>query len=200
MPLDGPLLSVRVVDSAFERALARFGAPVLEQSSDVVFAVDPELRLRYVNGAYVRLAREVAGGEVLDQYPLGARIVDGIELPLREHYTALFEKAVASPDPLTTDYHCPTPGERRNFRCTMYPLDGEGLLMVHGPLTLRPWTVAELDRLRDLQTELLPMCAGCRRVRSPDGEWFHVPQLLRETPGRATHGLCDACIAFYGGE
>lgn len=184
------------MDDALRAALEKFGLRRLAESGDVVYAVDSELKLCFVNGTYKELANACRDGAVLDEYPLGSSIVEGIAPPLREHFTDLFEGAMGGRDPVAADYHCHTPTEERLFRCMIYPLDGEGLLMIHGPLSSRPWPPSELDELRD-EAALLPMCAGCRRVRAPDGKWSHVPQLLAESPPRATHGLCDACLGFY---
>lgn len=50
-----------------------------------------------------------------------------------------------------------------------------------------------LDRVRLLQ-ELLPLCAGCFRVREDDGYLRRVDVYLRDHMGAlVTHGLCPAC-------
>ncbi|HEX9119772.1 MAG TPA: DUF4118 domain-containing protein [Terriglobales bacterium] len=57
-----------------------------------------------------------------------------------------------------------------------------------------------LDHVRRLES-MLPICAGCKRIRSKDGEWLVFERYLNDTTGtKFTHGLCPACYREYGGE
>jgi hypothetical protein len=187
------------MDRALQEALARFDLGELEVSADLVYAVSPELRLTFVNTRYRQVAEESGHGAVLERYPLGAQVLDAMEGAVRDHYRALFERALGDTDPIATDYVCPTPTAYVEQRCTIYPLGEQGLLLVHGAIERREWTDEELDRLRDVDTRLLSLCAGCRRVRTPSGEWLYVPRLLDEVPEGSTHGLCDPCLGYYLG-
>jgi len=181
------------VDENLRAALEKFGIERLEALPDLVYAVSSDLRLSFVNARY----REAAAENGLEGYPLGAEVLDAMDEPLREHYAALFEETLGGREPIATEYVCPTPTEQVHLRCVVYPLENDGLLLVHSEIQRRPWTDEELDRLRDVDTALLPQCSGCRRVRTPSGEWLYVPRLLEETPARTTHGLCDPCLGYY---
>lgn len=55
-------------------------------------------------------------------------------------------------------------------------------------------TLEEIDRLR----RLLPVCAGCKKVRNDEGYWQEVDAYLtRYHLARITHGLCPDCMAKY---
>jgi PAS domain S-box-containing protein len=57
--------------------------------------------------------------------------------------------------------------------------------------------VAE-DALAEARTlrGLLPMCAWCRKIRGPKGNWDELETfLLKNTDASITHGVCDACAA-----
>ena len=57
-----------------------------------------------------------------------------------------------------------------------------------------------LDHIRRLES-LLPICAGCKRIRNKDGKWLVFERYLNDTTGtKFTHGLCPACYRKYGGE
>ena len=57
-----------------------------------------------------------------------------------------------------------------------------------------------LDHIRRLES-LLPICAGCKRIRNKNGEWLVFERYLNDTTGtKFTHGLCPACYRKYGGE
>ncbi|MBK8475944.1 MAG: PAS domain-containing protein [Opitutaceae bacterium] len=59
-------------------------------------------------------------------------------------------------------------------------------------------SIAELERaLSEVKTlsGLLPICAGCKKIRDDKGYWNHVEQYLRQhTQAEFSHGLCPDCI------
>lgn len=59
-------------------------------------------------------------------------------------------------------------------------------------------SIAELERaLSEVKTlsGLLPICAGCKKIRDDKGYWNHVEQYLRaHTEAEFSHGLCPDCI------
>jgi AmiR/NasT family two-component response regulator len=46
---------------------------------------------------------------------------------------------------------------------------------------------------------VLPICAGCKRIRDDQGDWQHVERYIRDhAEVDFTHGLCPECVAqFY---
>lgn len=55
-------------------------------------------------------------------------------------------------------------------------------------------TLEEISRLR----RLLPVCAGCKKVRNDEGYWQEVDAYLaRYHLARITHGLCPDCMTKY---
>jgi K+-sensing histidine kinase KdpD len=57
-----------------------------------------------------------------------------------------------------------------------------------------------LDHVRKLES-LLPICAGCKRIRDNEGEWVAIERYLHDAAGtNFTHGLCPACYRKYAGE
>jgi K+-sensing histidine kinase KdpD len=57
-----------------------------------------------------------------------------------------------------------------------------------------------LDHVRRLES-MLPICAGCKRIRNKEGKWLVFERYLNDTTGtKFTHGLCPACYRQYGGE
>jgi len=50
-----------------------------------------------------------------------------------------------------------------------------------------------LQRVRSL-SGLLPMCASCRRIRDPQGDWHNLEAYIRtHTEADFSHGICPAC-------
>ncbi len=55
-----------------------------------------------------------------------------------------------------------------------------------------------LDEVKELRG-ILPMCAGCKKVRDADEKWMHVDVYLRDhTYADISHGLCLDCASLYG--
>lgn len=55
---------------------------------------------------------------------------------------------------------------------------------------------AALARVRTL-SEMLPMCAWCRKVRDDEGYWMRIEEYLREETGtEVSHGICDDCAVM----
>ncbi len=51
-----------------------------------------------------------------------------------------------------------------------------------------------LARVKRLQS-LIPICAGCRKIRNDDGYWQDVTLYIREHAGvEFSHGLCPDCV------
>lgn len=55
------------------------------------------------------------------------------------------------------------------------------------------------ERVLRMRQLLIPICAECRRVRTPDDRWRELAEYVRETWGADfTHGLCRPCMkALY---
>ncbi|HXH71317.1 MAG TPA: hypothetical protein VNI58_00675 [Mariprofundaceae bacterium] len=54
-----------------------------------------------------------------------------------------------------------------------------------------------LAEVRELKG-LLPVCAGCKRVRDDDGYWEQIDVYIhKHTRAEITHGLCPACVDRY---
>lgn len=47
---------------------------------------------------------------------------------------------------------------------------------------------------------LVAQCSNCRKVRRADhSAWDWVPDWVKQSPGRTTHGICEVCVGFYWG-
>jgi len=51
-----------------------------------------------------------------------------------------------------------------------------------------------LSKVRELES-ILPMCAGCKKIRNEKGHWSDPDDYIREhTNTQVSHGLCEACV------
>jgi len=52
---------------------------------------------------------------------------------------------------------------------------------------------AALAEVKELQS-ILPMCAGCKKIRDDHGGWHNPDEYIRDhTNSRVSHGLCPDC-------
>jgi hypothetical protein len=50
-----------------------------------------------------------------------------------------------------------------------------------------------LDEIHVLRG-ILPICAGCKKIRDDDGSWTHVESYIRaRTEAEFSHGICPDC-------
>jgi hypothetical protein len=57
----------------------------------------------------------------------------------------------------------------------------------------------QLHRVKSLHG-LLPICAGCKKIRDPEGRWHQLEAYIQShSEAEFTHGLCDNCFAEYAG-
>jgi hypothetical protein len=63
-------------------------------------------------------------------------------------------------------------------------------------------TIAQLeDALANIKTlsGLIPICAGCKKIRDDEGFWTQVESYVAErTSAEFTHGMCPDCLERYG--
>jgi hypothetical protein len=69
----------------------------------------------------------------------------------------------------------------------------------------RDTMIAELQSaLRNVKrlSGLIPICAGCKRIRNDKGYWEQVEQYIHEhSEAEFSHGLCPECLEqYYPGE
>lgn len=75
---------------------------------------------------------------------------------------------------------------------------GERVVGLQGELQKRIHELEEaLDQIRTLKG-LIPMCAGCKKIRDDQGYWQQVEEyILEHSEAAVSHGLCPECIAKH---
>lgn len=189
-------------------ALAGFDREILDADPSVVYALDPDLRLAYVNPAWSRFARENgAGADFFERWGLGAFFPDAIADSIRGYYVERLTDVLAEGERWDHEYECSTPERFRRYCMSTYALGGGvGLLVVNTLVEERPH--GQAGRASSLEDGhyidahgIVVMCAHCRRVRRASGpeRWDWVPDAVRTPHPRTSHGLCAICAAYYWG-
>jgi PAS domain S-box-containing protein len=176
---------------------------ILESITDGFIVLDADGRLAYLNSAAGQLLRsprhEAIGKSLWDEAPgLRGSIVEGM-------FRQVFDKHVA----VHFEYLDPLPN--RWFVVHAHPSQSGGLTVYFrdfsdrklAELRLRE-TLAErdaaLERVR-LLSGLLPICAGCKKIRDDDGDWQQIESYISQhSQAKFSHGMCPACGKRYYGE
>jgi hypothetical protein len=106
--------------------------------------------------------------------------------------------------PLLHDYECSSPQHYRRFTLSLYPLRAaKGLLLGHSLRVERPWgSEARKSAAGSAyvgQDGMVRQCANCRRIQvaGEEQQWHYVPEWIRSSPPKTSHGLCLICLDYY---
>lgn len=196
--------------------LGGFDRDVLDAHSGNIVAVDPQLRIRFVNSAWRRFAAENGGEPQMSRrWGVGASLMDAIPEALHEYYRRLFRRVLRLHGqrdlrPPSHEYECSTPDTFRRYAMTIYPLPRQaGLLLVHTLRTQVPiegtpgFQEAAAGDAYVAHDGLVRQCACCRRVRSVQDQvqWHWIRDWVRLCADRISHTLCPLCsVQYYGAQ
>lgn len=186
----------------FAPLLEAYDREAMDRVGDMTCGVFAEgFVIGYVNAAWFDFGRANGASRV---WGVGECLLDAITEPLRGYYAERFAHVLATGEPWERNYDCPSDATNRTFRLRVLPVgERQGLLMTHSLRHDGPHAegIAFADRYHRAANGLITQCAHCRRLRrvtAPD-RWDWVPAVVAtEIPG-ITHGLCDACFAYYFG-
>ncbi len=193
------------LDSSFSSLLEGYDLAQLDRHDGAIYALCRDWRLRYFNDGWRQFANDNGGEPVLSQaWPLGAAIFEAFSpLPLREFFEFHYRECLREARVWSHDYECSSASSFRRFRQFVYPVYGNGVLVVNSKLVERehdapPVQSAMSVDYRD-RAGLIHQCAHCRRIRSAHNHdsWDWVPAWVTHMPARCSHGLCPTCLVFY---
>jgi len=178
---------------------------LLESENDVAFLLDSDFRFCTCSPAWDTFALANGGRGISRQEIIGKKILDFTPDVLRRSYEYKYSQAQQSGSWVEFDYHCSSPEKIRLIRMSIRPV--KDAMLVANFLRLEeeceprtPLTTEERRRYFSA-SEILTMCAGCRKAKERDVQdtWTWVPEFLHETNLRVSHGLCPRCFSlFYG--
>jgi len=189
-----------MLDPAFARLLASEGVEQLEAAPDTVYGVWSDWRLGYANPAWDHFAQGNGGAEVLRRWPLGADLRTAISAELWAMLAPGFEGALRSGAPWAHRYECSSPGIFREFQLIAFPLQGQGLLLVHRLVEERPHQrlAGEAGATWRNENGHVVQCSYCRCLRRHGtDEWVWVPEVVAKPVPETTHSICPTCLLHY---
>jgi PAS domain S-box-containing protein len=191
------LLRVRHTERAVRAANADLNH-TLESISDAFFALDDAWRVVHFNTAAERaLGRDRA-------QVLGRALQDGFPEARGSVLEEKYAEALRDRRPLVFETYFDRPPYTNWYEVRIYPRE-PGISVYFQVITTRKQAEAERENLiRDLQAalasvktlrKLLPICAGCKKIRDDEGYWQSVEgYMLQHADVRFSHGLCPDCL------
>jgi PAS domain S-box-containing protein len=178
---------------------------VLDESTDPIFCILADGTYRYVNKAFAgpfgKRPEEVIGRRIWDLFP---------EDEAAKRMTVV-RKAFATGETLVFDVRVPTAAGDRYYITSVKPIpDAAGqvasVVCISKEITERKRVEMERERLlQELQealgrvktlSGLLPICAGCKKIRDDQGYWTQIESYLKaHSEAEFSHGLCPDCVA-----
>lgn len=191
------LLRVRHTERALRAANTDLNQ-TLESISDAFFALDDAWRVVYFNAA-----AEKALGRGREQV-LGRPLLDSFPEARGSLLEAKYAEALRDRQPLVFETYFDRPPYANWYEVRIYPRE-PGISVYFQVITTRKQAEAERENLiRDLQSalanvktlrKLLPICAGCKKIRDDEGYWQSVEgYMLQHADIRFSHGLCPDCL------
>lgn len=190
--------------TSFVPLLEEFEIDELETAGGTVYGLWPDLRLAYMNPAWLRFASE-NGGEaaIARDWGLGRCILEAIAEPLRPFFVSHYGRCLEESRPWEHIYQCSSAECYREYHMTAFPLRGrEGLLIVNSLRVQAPHDYVALpplaERYRTAQG-IISQCSHCRRTRRVDDEsiWDWVAEWVKQSPVGTSHGICPECFGFH---
>lgn len=200
-----PRTALRIADG-FAPLVVPFDVTVLDELPATVCAVSSDLRIAYVNPAWVTFGLANGAKSAEASCYLGSEVQLAVPDVLRPFYDSMYARALEQMEPVEHDYECSSPTQYRLFRMRIHPCRSGACVIVH---SLRRETAhtahasPPLEQLYRDERGFIVQCANCRRVHRPrtgDGttaEWDWVPDYVAFMPPRTSHGICALCDAFY---
>jgi len=195
----------------FESFMSRFVPKDLQSKSSVIYGLESNYRLAYLNSGWFRFAMKNGGEPLLSKtWGIGSNVLDAIPEELRSFYRELFDLGLSAQTapfrPIQHEYECPSPSRFRLFLMTLYPIEEvDGLLVVNSLRVSRPHKLSIVSYQDRLETDYLHtdgnihQCLCCRKISHPneDGRWDFIPEWVEQFHPRASHGLCGFCTHHY---
>jgi hypothetical protein len=170
-------------------------------SRDVIYRIDWDGRITFVNREWSRFAKENAAPELAEGAVVGTLLQDHIAGEETRHlYALIIEKVHRTGQPAVVPFRCDGPTIKRQMELNVLPLPRKETEF-RGHVVREEETdyVPLLDRAVPRTDEQLLVCGWCRLVSLND-EWVEVAEAVRrlrlfETRDMPaiTHGICTRC-------
>lgn len=183
-------------------------SPYQCKESNVIYKVDNDFKIIYVNDAWDLFAKENNGDEIISDKVLGENLFDFIHSrDVKQMYFEIISY-VRKGKILKFPFRCDSPTQIRNLHMLVY-LDNNGNVTFSSELQSTKIRETPLYVIYTSNVEeeyMLVMCSWCKRVRAENG-WVEVEEVLNNEKiflkhqiPKITHSICEECYATIKAE
>lgn len=171
------------------------------ESKDIVYRVNAEDEIVYVNEAWEHFAAENSGEALLRDDVLSMPIWEYIsDVTTDQLYRDLMHRVRAGV-PARFTIRCDSPTQRRLLEISMTSWGGGGIEFCSRTISTEERVTQELfDSGAHRSEAMVRVCSWCNRVEQ-NGGWREVEEVVLQTrvferprPPAVTHGICDDCV------
>lgn len=198
------------IDNQFEHLLSVTKVDDLNNRTHVTYGLWPDYTLAFLGQGWFEFAKaNDSYREITSQWGLGKSVLDATPPQLRPFYKNLYDRCIEDYElmklPIQLDFECSSPLVYRSFRMTVYPLQGQGVLIVNN--LLRQCDHSEIGTISHEASisnysqpdGMIYQCCVCRKIRHARNwsRWDWVPEWVEEIPANTSHVVCGMCVQFY---
>lgn len=197
-------------DNGFDKLLKHFDWEYLETYKGSIMGLWPDMSLAFLNPSWFDFAQANAGEPAISaRWNLGTCVLDAVSESLRAFCQQLFQDCLTGTKEKGSlpqhVYECSSAEVYRCFAMHLYPLDGEGALIMHAPIVEYSHPMGKcpsFEAVRELyldNNQVIHQCSYCRRVKneSETNRWDWVPDWVNNSPPEVCHITCGACMDHY---
>jgi hypothetical protein len=198
------------ITSEFEELFGKPRLDGLNGHPGSVYGLDSKFNIAYLNPAWFEFAEENANRIFnADEWPLGRNIFDSIPDVLMMFYRDLFESCLrgraSSVNAEQFEYECSSPYLYRRYSMHLYPLDGNGIVVVHSLVVEESYISnavgrVELDESQYIDKNgFINQCASCRRIQNQNNtaQWDWIPKWIEKPYPKTAQRICSTCKLHY---
>jgi hypothetical protein len=186
------------MQSKDDEGLGPFDRATLDAVASSVCVLDADLRIRFVNAAWVRFARDNGVNTAHHDTFVGTLVLDPVPPSMRSFFRELYETSRRRGIVVDHTYECSSPTVERWFRMRVFPASDERLVVVHSPIRM-VGDVSGGEEAYVAATGLVTQCYHCLRFELPAAPhtWDWSDALVERAHASVTHGICSICAAYH---
>lgn len=193
------------IEDNFLKLITNFDLSALNSSVNVVYGIANDFIIRYVNQAWFDFAKSNNGLAILSgQWGIGSLILEAMPDQIKPYYKSHYLNSLETNTVWQSEYECSSDQVYRLMHQTVYPLQGQGLLIENSIRIEKPCSLLknqnqsfEQSHYRD-EFQTIAQCCHCRKFKNRNtGAWDWISPWLNSSPSHVSHVLCNNCLEFY---
>ncbi|HOK08560.1 MAG TPA: hypothetical protein PLT82_01420 [Candidatus Hydrogenedens sp.] len=168
---------------------------------DIVYKIDENNRITFVNEAWDVFARENNGDEIVSKRIIGRNLFDFIsDITVKQIYLDLMEQA-RNNKKIKIDFRCDSPTYKRYLTMSIQCNEPNTITFITHLIRKEPQNYKSILDSKVLRVrKVIRMCSWCKKVEF-DSQWLELDEVINkakifdsEKAPMITHTICDNCL------